>query len=160
CSAIPYIVQKYRSREVLEFQRTLARSADDGPPTVVVCDFLDMLANVEWSSPFPKILFQHNVESVVWRRYWENEERLGRQAYFRFEYERLRRYESAVCNRFDRIFVVSPEDQETLAGEMNVRTPIDIIPTGVDGEYYRPMPEVEPVAGRLLFLGSLDWMPN
>src|SRR5690606_17946287 len=34
------------------------------------------------------------------------------------------------------------------------------IPTGVDGEYYRPMPDVEPVAGRLLFLGSLDWMPN
>ncbi|MCH7688209.1 MAG: glycosyltransferase [Planctomycetes bacterium] len=126
---------------------------------MLICDFLEMAGNVVWSTPWPKILFQHNVESVIWRRYYENEMNWLKRAYFWFEYQRLRRFEQRVCNRFDLVLAVSEKDKETLQA-MGVTTPIEVIETGVDVEFFTPQQNVTPVPGRLLFLGSLDWMPN
>ena len=50
-----------------------------------------MAGNVVWANPCPKILFQHNVESIIWRRYFENEKNPFKRAYFWFEYRRLKR---------------------------------------------------------------------
>jgi polysaccharide biosynthesis protein PslH len=160
----PYFVQKYRSRKIRNWQRnplssnSISCGKDD--ETVLVCDFLDMSGNVAWSTPYPKILFQHNVESVIWRRYFENERKRLHRAYFWFEHRRLKRYESNACNRFDMVITVSPKDKEVLQHDLGVVTPMKVIETGVDVEYFAPPQDAVPVPARLLFLGSLDWMPN
>ena len=161
-SRYPYIVQKYRSEEFQREQRRWLNDAQEpnGDGAVVVCDFLEMAENIDWSLPVPKVLFQHNVESMIWRRYRQTERNPVRRAYFGFEYKRMRAYESAACERFDLVFTVSREDKETLQREYGVTTPIEVLETGVDTQYFAPMSEVEPVPGRLVFLGSLDWMPN
>ena len=163
-STLPYIVQKYRSREIRDCQRELVTSPADSQSvngdTVLVCDFLEMTENVDWSLPTPKILFQHNVESVIWRRYYEHERSPIKKAYFWFEHRRMRRYERRACNRFDMVLAVSLQDKKVLQQHVGVQTPIEIVETGVDTEYFAPQPHVEPTPGRLLFLGSLDWMPN
>ena len=163
-STMPYIVQKYRSQDIRDYQQRLINSSIDGNAVnsgmVLVCDFLEMTANVDWSLPCPKVLFQHNVESVIWRRYFENERNLFKKAYFWFEHRRMHRYERTACNRFDMVLAVSARDKEVLQQQLGVNTPIEVIETGVDTEYFAPQPEVEPTPGRLLFLGSLDWMPN
>ncbi len=160
----PYIVQKYHSPEIKKCQQELVSSAGEasecGEETVLICDFLEMTDNVNWSLPCPKILFQHNVESVIWRRYFENERHLLKKAYFWFEHQRMKRYEGRVCNRFDLVIAVSPRDQEVLQRQLGVTAPIKVIDTGVDTEYFTPPADSPSVPGRLLFLGSLDWMPN
>src|SRR5262249_12530102 len=154
---------KYLSKDIRSYQRhscsTRGPAHEDGE-TVIICDFLEMTGNVVWSLPCPKILFQHNVESVIWRRYYENEQDRLKKAYFWFEHLRLRRYESIACNRFDLVLTVSERDKEVLKHELGVTVPIQVIETGVDIEFFAPQPTVEPVPGRLFFLGSLDWMPN
>ena len=155
----PYIVQKYVCREIRELQQRLLAQAADGEPTsqdktVLICDFLEMAGNVVWSTPWPKILFQHNVESVIWRRYVDNETNWLKRAYFWFEYQRLRRYERKMCNRFDVVLAVSERDQETMR-DMGVTTPIKVIETGVDVEFFSPNEDVLPTPNKLLFLGSL-----
>ncbi len=160
----PYIVQKYLCREIRGVQeRMLAQPTDHKLPpqgqTVLICDFLEMAGNVVWSTPWPKVLFQHNVESVIWQRYFHNETNWLKRAYFWFEYQRLTRYERKTCNRFDLVLAVSDRDRETFR-EMGVTAPIEVIETGVDVEFFAPKPDTVSTPGKLLFLGSLDWMPN
>lgn len=163
-SAAPYIVQKYRSQDIRESQRRLMMSPTGSCPVngeaVLVCDFLEMASNVDWSLPCPKVLFQHNVESVIWRRYFKNERNLLKKAYFWFEHRRMKRFEQQACDKFDLVLTVSSHDKDILQQQMGVKTPIDVVETGVDIEYFAPRPDLESTPGRLLFLGSLDWMPN
>ena len=154
-SVKPYIVQKYLCPEIQAFQQ----EPGDREESVLICDFLEMAGNVVWSTPWPKILFQHNVESVIWRRYVENETDWLKRAYFWFEYKRLSRYERKTCNQFDRVLAVSERDRDTMRS-MGVSVPIEVIETGVDVEFFSPDQHVTPTPNKLLFLGSLDWMPN
>ena len=162
-SRLPYTVQKYRSSRIREAQRAWHDQSDvssDGSPALVLCDFLEMGENVNWEVPCPKVLFQHNVESVIWQRYYENETHPAKKAYFRFESARMRRYESAICNRFDLVLTVSENDKRVLLESLGVRAPIEVIDTGVDTAYFSALPDIEITRKQILFLGSLDWMPN
>ena len=156
-SSAPYIAQKYRCRELRDFQARFSAKHNDA---VIVCDFLEMTENVNWNTPAPKILFQHNVETMIWRRYHENERNPLKKAYFNYEAKRMAAYESDSCNRFDRVFVVSECDARTLRDEFGVRRPIDIIETGVDADFFSPRRDATPIPGKLVFTGSMDWMPN
>jgi glycosyltransferase involved in cell wall biosynthesis len=159
-SSLPYILQKYRSHSMLEHQREFVNVGPTDEPAVVLCDFLEMTENVDWSLPCPKVLFQHNVESKIWQRYWETETHPVKRAYFRFESQRMRRYEAAACNRFDMVFTVSENDKTILRDEMGVTRPIEVLETGVDTAFFSPRGEEDIVPGKLVFLGSMDWMPN
>ena len=119
-----------------------------------------MSENVDWSLPCPKVLFQHNVESMIWERYFQTEANPLKRAYFNFERKRMSKYEADTCNRFDLVFAVSEQDKATLRDDMGVTTPIVVLETGVDTDFFRPLDQPKPTPGRLLFLGSLDWMPN
>lgn len=156
-SQLPYIVQKYRSPKIVNHQRDFVRAT--GEPTVVLCDFLEMAENVDWNLPGPKVLFQHNVESMIWDRYFRNETNLLKKAYFNYERKRMSQYESEVCNRFDMVFTVSEEDKTMLREKFGVTRPIEVLETGVDTNFFTPI-ETKPLSGRLVFLGSMDWMPN
>lgn len=161
-STKPYIVQKYYSSEIRNCQRRITTSSGEAlssDQSVLICDFLEMTGNVDWQLQCPKILFEHNVESVIWRRYFENERNVLKRAYFWFEHRRMELYERRICNRFDLVLVVSPQDKQILQ-RLGVTSPIEVIDTGVDTEYFAPQAARQPVSGRLLFLGSLDWMPN
>lgn len=157
----PYIVQKYKCPEIRDSQYRLTSESGQASAggAVLVCDFLEMVGNVNWGLPCPKLLFQHNVEHIIWRRYFENEQNLLKKFYFWFEHWRMKRYERQACNRFDLILAVSPQDKDVMQ-QLGVHTPIEIVETGVDTTFFAPRHDVRVVPGRLLFLGSLDWMPN
>jgi polysaccharide biosynthesis protein PslH len=70
-------------------------------------------------------------------------------------------YEDSALQRFDGILTVSNADRETftrLYPDVRVK-PMWVIPTGVDTEHFTPSeaPISEP---RLVFTGSMDWLPN
>ena len=159
-SPLPYILQKYRSQQIVNYQRQFLESKANGHPAVILCDFLEMAENVDWSLPCPKVLFQHNVESVIWQRYFETETNPLKRAYFNIERKRMSRYEQNACNRFDMVFTVSEQDKDTLRQKLGVTRPIEVLETGVDTEFFAPRPEADVVSGKLVFLGSMDWMPN
>lgn len=157
-SSAPYIAQKYRCADIKDYQRRFyEKSPGDA---VILCDFLEMTENVDWKTSAPRILFQHNVESMIWRRYFETESNPLKKAYFNYEQKRIAEYEKNSCNKFDLVLVVSENDKQLLQSEFKVTTPIEVIETGVDTEFFRPDDSITPKLGRLVFLGSMDWMPN
>ena len=151
-----YAIKKYESRamrrEILERDR---QSSFD----LLVCDFLAPAANVPADLTTPAILFQHNVEAMIWKRHYEVQTNPVKKAYLYGQWQKMRRFEREMCRRFDAVIAVSADDREQMKHEYGAEAVFDV-PTGVDVEFFRPGGTSKPVPNSLVFTGSMDWLPN
>ena len=155
-SRIPYAVAKYRSAPL---RRAILDLVSRGDVDVVVCDFLAPSLNVPERLPVPTVLFQHNVEAMIWRRHAEVARGAVARRYFREQWRRMEAFERAECRRFDHVIAVSPEDRDTFRNAYGVTDATDV-PTGVDVEFFRPAGGIAREPRDLVFTGSMDWLPN
>ena len=121
----------------------------------VVCDFLTAAPVIADMSKV--VLFQHNVETMIWRRHVEQARDPLRKAYFRGQAERMEDWECRMCRAAARVIAVSPQDAETLREMFRVEAAS--VPTGVDLDYFRRPPDAARMTD-LVFVGSMDWLPN
>ena len=152
----PYAVSKFTARSV---RRAVRGWLDGGRIDVAVCDFLSASLNFPRRPAVPCVLFQHNVESVLWRRQAQHEPNLAKRLIFKLESLKMDRYERAAVNRFPEIIAVSDRDRDGMSG-MTDPARITVVPTGVDVSRYRgaaPCTASRPI---VLFLGSMDWEAN
>jgi sugar transferase (PEP-CTERM/EpsH1 system associated) len=156
---LPYAVARYRSTA---YRRALEAQLEHGAFDRVVCDFLVPAVNLRRTPPCPSILFTHNVEAEIWRRHADNATRPLARRLYEQQWRRMARFEARTLQRFDRILAVSDADAQTfgrLYGSQ-VQSPIDVVATGVDTEFFTPTPETFVRPHHLAFVGSMDWMPN
>ena len=153
-SPLPYAVEKYRSSE---FRRAIAREQENAD--LVVCDFLFPSVNVPDLLSRPALLFQHNVEALIWRRHAETQRNRLARLLFQNQWRRMRAFERTACHRYDAIVAVSPQDRAIMEREYDAPL-VREIPTGVDTDYFRPSGSIEPDPYHLVFSGSMDWLPN
>ena len=125
---------------------------------VIVCDFVIAAGVVPWEFPVPKVLFTHNVEAMIWRRHLEVARNPGLKAVAWREYRTMARAERIYVTRADHVLAVSENDRDFFARLVESRK-ISVIPTGVDTEYFQPSASEER-PGLLVFVGSMDWLPN
>jgi glycosyltransferase involved in cell wall biosynthesis len=156
-SSRPYFVKRNYSSAL---QAKTAQMVSAGGCDILVCDSLDMSLNVDFELAVPKVLFHPSIETTLWKQRYETAGDSVRRSYFNFETKRMAAFEAEICNRFDLIVVASEPDRDELAGRFGVRKPIEVIPTGVDCDYFRPVERPAPVAKRLMFSGSLDLLSN
>ena len=155
----PYAVTKFTSPKV---QRKVAELFSKRRFDVAVCDFLAASLNFPRLLETPTLLFQHNVESSLWRRQAQHEPGLANRMVFKLEAAKMLRYESAALSRFHHVIAVSENDRQ-LMSSMTEASRISVVPTGVDLQQYRAASEGsnESVADPLLvFVGSMDWEAN
>lgn len=155
-SRLPYFMQKYVSEAMLEEVKKLANDKDFD---VIVCDFLMPAVNMPEKIKVPTVLFQHNVEAMIWRRHFEVQKNSLKKMYLKNQWRKSFDYEKAVCRKFDFVIAVSKEDADTMRNEYAVENVADV-PTGVDTEFFRPSLAVEKDSFNLIFTGSMDWLPN
>src|SRR5688500_7615535 len=155
-SPLPYAVAKYRSEAM---RAEIERAVRDLGVDLVVCDFLFPSQNVPDGLPCRTVLFQHNVEAMIWRRHAQVREGRASHRYFAAQWRRMERFERAECRRFDQVVAVSREDAEVLEREYGLAAVADV-PTGVDTDFFRPRGDQAQEAAALVFTGSMDWMPN
>jgi glycosyltransferase involved in cell wall biosynthesis len=123
----------------------------------IVCDFLSSAANVP--HPGAAILFQHNIESIIWKRHAEHARSRLLKMYFQGQYQRMLRYEEHVCQAVKRIIAVSEGDAKTMQSLYGIPS-VAAISTGVNLDYFAPPLNAPPTTTDLVFLGSMDWRPN
>jgi glycosyltransferase involved in cell wall biosynthesis len=132
---------------------TLAAGVD-----ACVADFLVAAGNVPLGVATPTLLFEHNVEYMIWKRLHDVESKSWRRALLAAEWRRMRRYEARAC-RLARLTVAVSEADRALLAANAPSADIRAIPTGVDAAYFHPNGTAEK-PGRLVFTGSMDWYPN
>ncbi len=156
-SPLPHFVDKFRSPAM---KSRLGKLFEENRHDVFVCDFLS--AGVHLTNPnlpISSILFQHNVEAVIWQRFAEVEKRLPHQLYLRRQWEKAFAFEKTACHWFDRVVAVSPEDEARLQQDYGIMQ-TGVVPLGVDTEYFAPNPAISPRPNHLVFMGSMNWLPN
>ncbi len=125
---------------------------------VCVADFLAATPNLPAEARAPVVLFEHNVEHLIWKRLCDSETRIWRRALLELEWRKMRRYEAWACAGSRRTVAVSDADRATLAATAP-RAQVCAVPTGVDTSYFAPRQAPErPFA--LVFTGAMDWYPN
>ncbi|HKW94463.1 MAG TPA: glycosyltransferase family 4 protein [Methylomirabilota bacterium] len=123
-----------------------------------VADFLVAMPNLPAVSGVPVVLFEHNVEHMIWKRLYQVEKRPWRRALLAVEWRKMRRYEAEACARAGLTVAVSEADRAMLSA-CAPGADIRAVPTGVDTAYFHPNGATETPA-TLVFTGSMDWYPN
>src|SRR5580765_5806384 len=154
-SHYPVDLWKWRVRGV---RREVRAALAKGDIDLVVADFLFAAVNVGMTGDVPVLLFEHNVEYLIWQRLAHLESNPWKRALFEMEWRKVRACEADACRRANLTLAVSDDDKERLA-ELGAGIRAASIPTGVDTEYFKPCGAAE-VPARLVFSGSMDWHPN
>jgi glycosyltransferase involved in cell wall biosynthesis len=152
-SPLPVAVSRYRSASMTA---TIADLARTGAFDRLVCDFAAPAANIPDLGGW--IVFQHNVETMIWRRHQSSAPDPLRKFYFRLQAARMFAFERHVCQQAGHVIAVSAEDAATMRRLFGI-TRISHVPTGVDTERFAP-PPTPPPAADLIFVGAMDWLPN
>ena len=155
CSRYPVDLWKWRVPDV---RRKVHDLIAGGAVDLCVCDFLFAAANVPFGTGVPVVLFEHNVEYLIWQRLSTLERSPWKRVLFEMEWRKLRRQEADACRRADLTIAVSDEDRQRLA-TLAPGAKTGSIPTGVDTSYFKPAGRPE-IPARLVFSGSMDWHPN
>jgi sugar transferase (PEP-CTERM/EpsH1 system associated) len=155
-SPLPYFMQKYVSGAM---RREIENLVKRGGFDVLVCDFLNPSVNVPARLPVASVLFQHNVEAMIWRRHYEVQSNPVKRVYLREQWRKAVAYERAACRRFDYVVAVSRADADVMRREYAVERVADV-QTGVDTDFFRPSGTTQREPHNLVFTGSMDWLPN
>jgi len=158
--SLPYSVERYRSQRLhdLVLQLLKGQSFD-----WVVCDFIFPAASLPMEairkSGAKMIVFQHNVESLIWKRRADNAKGVT-APYWRSQYRRMEKFERTACEQFDGVIAVSAKDAAIMRDEWRLPKVLGHVPTGVDAEYFKAVERTLPSPPRIVFLGSMDWHAN
>lgn len=152
-ASVPVAIRRCESRGM---RKQIEQLLKDQRFDHVICDFLSPAPNIPDLSSC--VLFQHNVEAVIWKRRMEHAPDPVRGFYLKLQADRMFRYEGDVCRKVQKVIAVSDADAALMREWYGVEG-IGAVPTGVDAEYFRAR---EPVAAStdLVFVGSMDWAPN
>jgi sugar transferase (PEP-CTERM/EpsH1 system associated) len=106
--------------------------------------------------PIPAVVDLMDVDSQKWLDYAAGC-RGPRRWLFRTEGGRLRKFEAQLASTARAIVLVS-EAEAAVYRDFCLNGTVEVIPNGVDLEFFRPAEEAEPP--RCVFVGALDYHPN
>ncbi len=154
-SSLPYSAASHRSRRMREAVRSYAawHSVD-----LWQFEWTPYVAALPADPTARRLLIAHNVDSLIWQRYHENESHPLKRFYIRQQWRKFERFERRVFAEVDRVVAVSPEDAALVRRQFGVER-VDVVDNGIDRPFFEGVrgggkPET------ILFLGSLDWRPN
>lgn len=152
-SEYPVAGTRYRSQAMRDI---IARLTTEHDFDAKICDFLTPSINIDDMTGW--VLFQHNVETVIWERHAQSGRTPLHRAYFAQQARRMFDWERAVCRASAHIVAVSQVDEQIMRERFGVQA-TSSVSTGVDIDYFERPGSARPRYD-LVFLGSMDWMPN
>ncbi|GLI39228.1 glycosyltransferase [Geobacter hydrogenophilus] len=154
-SDLPFVATKYDSPAMrAKIREIIGNNKID----LVHVDLLPLSVYLNEFAKLPKILVNHNVESVRLQRWAESDPSPLKRAFLRLQWRRLCRFEKEMVNRFDRCIAVSELDRDVLVN-MGVTIPISVVPNGTNTEFFKPMGR-PPIENSVLWLGHMDVHTN
>jgi glycosyltransferase involved in cell wall biosynthesis len=125
---------------------------------VIVCDFIFAAGVVPWDCSTPKVLFTHNVEATIWRRHYEVATNAVWKAISWREWKKMEAAERRYLRLADHVLTVSEADRGAFSSFLAAES-LTVISTGVDIDYFQPA-RTEEIDNSIVFIGSMDWLPN
>lgn len=152
-SPIPVAIARYRSEAM---RQMIDRLTTEHDYDAMICDFLAPSVNIDDMTGW--VLFQHNVETIIWERHAQTGRTPLHRAYFAQQARRMFEWERSVCTDASHVVAVSQIDEQILRDRFGAQH-TSCVATGVDLDFFeRPVQAAQ--THDLVFVGSMDWMPN
>ncbi|MEE9372895.1 MAG: glycosyltransferase family 4 protein [Saprospiraceae bacterium] len=118
------------------------------------------LATVKVFSDAKIVIRCHNAEHVIWDRISDTSP-LWNKWYYRLQAKRIKTFEKENLNSVDYFIPLTDNDQKIFE-KINVTTPSEVIPIGLEIEKYNMLRRRDQCNNilKICFIGSLDWLPN
>ncbi len=152
----PVTLCKYWNHSIAAFVGQWDR---ENPRGVIHADHLHMGQYLPLASRALRVMDEHNVESRILERLAAHNQGRPWGPYLQMQARRMARREAQFAAAADLVLAVSDGDSRDLRA-MAPRTRVEVIPNGVDLEYFAPPRVHRPKLDRLVFTGSMDWLPN
>jgi glycosyltransferase involved in cell wall biosynthesis len=107
----------------------------------------------------PCVLFQHNVESEIWRRHTATAGNPVKKMMYGMEFRKMQRYEQVEVRKFHHVVAVSESDRALMTRWVD-NDQVTVVPTGVDLGEYQPDASAPAPGSLVTFVGAMDWEPN
>ncbi|MCD7781238.1 MAG: glycosyltransferase family 4 protein [Methanosphaera sp.] len=133
--------------------KTINKTIDDNDYSAIITD-MPMAFYVKNTS-IPKIVYAFDAVSDYQYNMYKKSDNLTSKLYWYANYIKTRNYEKTY-NNFDRCILVNMEDKKLLSRHVNC--PINVIPNGVDIEYFKN--NSCDYSRKLVFLGDMSTPPN
>lgn len=159
-SKMPLVAYKYMDKN---FLIKLKQNIEKNDYDAIYIDHLQLGGYLEKIDTKNKtlILDEHNAECTIILRKAEQTKNLIKKTYFKYEYLRLKKFESKIINSVDRVITLSEEDQITLENISNAKKEKFIkIPIPIQSDYIKTSGLKDEEKYNILFLGTLSWFPN
>ncbi|MFO0930451.1 MAG: glycosyltransferase [Gemmataceae bacterium] len=153
-SRLPYSVASHTSPALTAALRQLQQTE---PVDLWHCEWSPYAEAIR-TLPGRRVVMAHNVESVIWQRYYETEANRLKRWYIGRQWRKFHAFERDVLSTADLTVAVSTIDAERFRTDLSVPR-VAVVDNGVDTRYFHPS-DTERDPATLLFLGSLDWRPN
>jgi glycosyltransferase involved in cell wall biosynthesis len=154
-SPFPYSVASHSS----EALRNAVRTFPDGQRVDLwqaeATALIDALADLDG---VPKVVIAHNVESLIWQRYFEVEPKPVKRWYIKRQWHKFERFERRALAAASRVVAVSDQDARLIRGQFAVQR-VDVVDNGIDRPYFEAV-QANRDPRQILFLGGFDWRPN
>ncbi len=151
----PFVAQKY---DFSLMRRKIQEILKKGNIDLVHVDMLPLSAYENEFSEIPKILVNHNVESLRLFRWYQNEKNIVKRIYLGIQYIKLKAFERIAMRKFDCCVAVSEIDRNILKA-MGVESKIVVVPNGTDTNFFKPLGRSK-IEKSVLWIGHMDVHTN
>jgi len=154
-SSLPFVAQKYDAPLMRQKIREIIQKDHID---LVHVDLLPLAVYINEFENLPKILVNHNVESIRLYRWFKTEANPVKKAYLGIQWLKLRKFERSAMNKFDGCVVVSEVDKELLL-KMGVKSKLFVVPTGTNTKFFTPS-NGRVFENSVLWIGHMDVHTN
>jgi hypothetical protein len=157
----PFSCAKYANPSARRIVEKCLREAPPGE--VVVADYLMSFihfAGLDLPARPPLVVFQHNLESLIWERHVQTARNPLRRFVCARERDLTRAFEDQVARHAAGQIAVSEEEDRAFREDRGMTNVLGWVPTGVDCDYFQPVTQAADGPPTLVFLGSMDWQAN
>jgi glycosyltransferase involved in cell wall biosynthesis len=154
-SPLPYSVQVHNSAAL---RHALRQYAASHAVDLWHCEWTPYAESLRRAVAGPWVVMAHNVESLIWQRYYQHEPHPAKRWYIKRQWRKFQRFERQIFAAATRTVAVSDNDAALARGEFGA-TGVEVVENGVDAASFAPDGSARD-SRRILFLGSLDWRPN
>lgn len=154
-SRFPYSVQSHCRKSLR--QEVLRQDRND-QVDLWHCEWTPYAAACLRHAKRPWVVMAHNIESLIWQRYYENETNLVKKYYIGIQWKKFERFERRTFSETSRLITVSQSDAQLAESQFGAKG-VSVVDNGVDIGYFKPT-DTTRRPEKILFLGSLDWRPN
>ena len=158
-SKYPFGIYKYESKQMRD---VIAKKIKENDYDIIYFDHLQMY---KYFNSFDRknvkfVLDQHNSESEIVYRTYQNSNNFLKKIFLNIEYNKIRKVEKKALSDVDKIYALSENDVESMK-HLNVNLKnFSVIPIGVIDNGIINKKEDKNKKLTLMFIGTLTWNPN